>query len=82
MRSNMYLLMGAKGQRETRRITLRTVADETGIAYYTVHAIATEKIKEYPKDVLATLCTYFGVGIGDLLALADVPDAAVEQGVQ
>lgn len=74
MRSNVYLLMGVKGQRESRRITLRTVADETGIAYYTVHAIANEKIKEYPKEVLAKLCTYFGVGIGDLLTLADVPD--------
>ena len=82
MRSNMYLLMGAKGQREKRRITLRTVADETGISYYTINAIATEKIQLYPKDVLAKLCTYFGVSIGDLLALTDVPDAAVEEGVQ
>ncbi len=74
MRSNMYLLMGAKGQREKRRITLRTVADETGISYYTVNAIATEKIQLYPKEVLAKLCTYFGVDVGDLLTLTDIPD--------
>ena len=69
----MYLLMGRKGQREQRRITLRTVAEETGMSYYTVHAIATEKIQLYPKDVIAALCTYFGCSVGDLLTLADVP---------
>ncbi|NJL03545.1 MAG: helix-turn-helix transcriptional regulator [Chloroflexaceae bacterium] len=80
MRSNMYLLMGRKAQRENRRITLRTVADETNISYYTVNAIATERIREYPKDVLAELCTYFQCGVGDLLTLADVPDLPVEGG--
>ncbi len=74
MRSNIYLLMAQKAQRERRHMTLRTVAEETGISYYTLNAIAKETIKEYPRDVLARLCVYFGCGIGDLLTLVEVPD--------
>ncbi|NJL06345.1 MAG: helix-turn-helix transcriptional regulator [Chloroflexaceae bacterium] len=78
MRSNLYLLMGRKAQQENRRISLRTVAEETGLNYYTVRAIATEKIRLYPKDALASLCTYFKCNVGDLFALADGPDPQTE----
>ena len=78
MRSNLYLLMGRKSQQENRRITLRTVAEETGISYYTVNAIATEKIQLYPKSVVADLCAYFRCNVGDLLTLADVPEPESE----
>lgn len=74
MRSNIYFLIAQKAAQERRRITLRTVSDETGISYYTLSAIAKETIKEYPRDVLAKLCVYFKCNVGDLLTLAEVPD--------
>lgn len=74
VRSNLYLLMAQKAARERRRITLRTVSDETGISYYTLSAIAKETIREYPRDVLAQLCVYFQCNVGDLLTLTEVPD--------
>jgi putative transcriptional regulator len=61
--------MGQKSQREGRRITLRTVADETGLTKHTVYKIADNSIKEYPKNAIEKLCRYFDVQPGDLLTL-------------
>ena len=74
MRSNLRVLTAQKGQRERRRISLRTIAEETGINKSTVYAIANDTIREYPKDALTTLCNYFDCAVGDLLLTEDVPD--------
>lgn len=73
MKSNLSLLMGQKSQREGRRITLRTVADETKLTKHTVYKIADNSIREYPKTAIETLCDYFSCEIHDLLTLSD-PD--------
>jgi putative transcriptional regulator len=75
VRSNTLVLLAQKAQREQRRLTLKRVADETGISYYTLNAIAHDTIREYPRDALAKLCAYFDCGIGDLLTVVEVPDA-------
>ncbi len=67
MRSNLRVLTAQKSQRERRRISLRTVAEETGITRYTVYALANDQLREYPKDVLEKLCNYFDCTVGDLL---------------
>jgi putative transcriptional regulator len=74
VRSNTLVLMAQKAQREQRRLTLKKVSDETGISYYTLNAIAHDTIREYPRDALAKLCTYFNCDIGDLLTVVDLPD--------
>jgi len=74
VRSNTLVLMAQKAQREQRRITLKRVADETGISYYTLNAIAHDTIREYPRDALAKLCGYFACDIGDLLTIVEVPE--------
>jgi putative transcriptional regulator len=71
VRSNLLVLVAQKAQAEQRRISLRTVERDTGISYYTLNAIANGKIKEYPADVIATLCEYFKCDIGDLLFLSE-----------
>jgi putative transcriptional regulator len=73
VRSNTLVLMAQKAQREQRRLTLKRVADETGISYYTLNAIAHDTIKEYPRTALAKLCSYFACDIGDLLTIVEVP---------
>jgi putative transcriptional regulator len=74
VQSNLSILMGQKSQREGRRITLRTVSDETKISRHTVYAIADNSIKEYPKTAIERLCAYFDCDLHDLLTLQDIPD--------
>lgn len=71
MRSNLLVLIAQKSQAERRRISLRTLERDTGISYYTLNAIANGTIKEYPAEVIAKLCEYFGCEVGDLLFLAE-----------
>jgi putative transcriptional regulator len=63
--------MGQKSQRDGRRITLRTVAEETGLTKHTVYKIADNTIKEYPKTAIVKLCDYFSCELQDLLTLVD-----------
>jgi DNA-binding Xre family transcriptional regulator len=74
VKSNLSILLGQKSQREGRRITLRTVADETKLTRHTVYKIADNTIKEYPKAAIEKLCAYFPCEIHELLSLVDAPD--------
>lgn len=74
VRSNLRVLTAQKGQRERRHLSLRTVAEETGISRYTIYALANDTINEYPRDVITKLCTYFDCDVGDLLLAEDVPE--------
>jgi putative transcriptional regulator len=74
VRSNIRVLTAQKGQRERRRISLRTVSEETGISRYTIYAFANDTISEYPKDVVTKLCNYFDCSVGDLLLTEDVAE--------
>ena len=71
VRNNMQLLAARKGQIERRRISLRTVANETGINRRAIYGIAQDTLRQYPKDVLLTLCSYFGCELGELLFIAE-----------
>jgi DNA-binding Xre family transcriptional regulator len=71
VRNNVLVLLAHKSTNEGRRITLKKAADETGISYYTMTAIANNTIKEYPAEALAKLCQYLGCDIGDVLSLVE-----------
>lgn len=73
MKSNLSILMGQKSQRESRRVTLRTVSDETGISRHTIYKMADNTIKEYPKTAIVRLCDYFSCDLHELLTLVDEP---------
>jgi len=75
LRSNLRVLTAQKSQREQRRISLRTVADETKITRHTIYAFDKNELREYPKDALEKLCRYFDCGMGDLLLVIDEPQA-------
>ncbi len=77
MKSNLKVLAAQKGQRENRRITLRTIADETGVSRYTIYAMDKNELNEFPKSALETLCTYFGCSLGELLLTEDAPAPGV-----
>ena len=67
MKSNLRVLTAQKSQHERRRISLRTVAEETGITRYAIYALAKNELREFPKEVLEKLCNYFNCTVGDLL---------------
>jgi len=71
MKSNLSILMGQKSQLESRRITLRSVASDTGLTTHTVYKIANNTIREYPKVAIEKLCDYFACDISDLFTLSD-----------
>ena len=73
MRSNLRVLTAQKGQHERRHLSLRTVAEETGISRYTIYAFANDTLSEYPKEVITSLCNYFDCEVGDLLLVEEAP---------
>lgn len=71
MKNNLNILVLQKALREERRISLRTVAKETGLSYNTVLAFARDRLTEYPKATLIALCHYFQCNIEDLLTITE-----------
>lgn len=73
MRNNIPELLARKARRlDRKRIPLRAAAAEMGISYYTLNAIVNNTIREYPADVLKSLCDYLECNIGDLLSYEEV----------
>lgn len=79
MRFQLQKLMGEKAQREHRRITLRTVSDETDIIRHTVYGMDKGTIKTIPVDAVVKLCVFFSCQPGDLMTLEDTPDSPSDQ---
>jgi putative transcriptional regulator len=75
VRSNLEVLIAQKKQRDGRRITLRSVAQELDISRYTIYAFANNQLDEYPRPVIEKLCNYFGCDVGDLLTMVEAPDS-------
>jgi DNA-binding Xre family transcriptional regulator len=75
VRSNLQQLIAMKAAREKRRITARTVTLETKLNKHTIYGLVNNTMKEYPAEVLATLCVYLPCSVGELLVLEDMPDA-------
>jgi putative transcriptional regulator len=53
--------------RDSRRITLQEVSDETAINRSTLSKLLNQKGYSTGTDVLDRLCSYFGCGIADLV---------------
>jgi putative transcriptional regulator len=76
LRNNLTILLAQKARKERRRITLRRVAEETGINKYTIYAIANDTIKEYSKEAVFKLCGYLDCDVGDLLTIEETTEAS------
>lgn len=72
MKSQLRLLLAAKGHKEGRTISLREVVRDTGVPVSTVMGMANNTIKRVPLDELNTLCDYFNCDVGDLLKREEV----------
>jgi DNA-binding Xre family transcriptional regulator len=64
--SRFRILLAEKETKEKRRISLLTVALETGVSIYTIKRLNTDSLKEFPIDAMNALCEYFACAPGDL----------------
>lgn len=64
-------LLAIKERVEERRISRRSVADETGISLSSVQNWASNRLTRYDALQIATFCRYFGCKPGDLIVLAE-----------
>jgi len=79
LRSNLEVLVARHNQEAppgTRRVSLRSLAQELGISRYTIYAFANNTLEEFPRGMLESLCIYFKCDVGELMSMREVPDPA------
>lgn len=65
-------LLMVKARRENRKIHLREVSRETGIAPNTLTSYARNEVMRYDARVLNTLCAYLSCDIVDFLIFEEI----------
>lgn len=71
--NRLKILIAEKELRENRKLTYRTIAEETGISTATLTLYMSQKADRIDLTTLATLCKYLGVQPGDLLIYTEHP---------
>lgn len=75
IQNRLKILISEKEFREGRKLTYRTVAQETGLNMSTLTAYMTQRVNRFDKSTLETLCKYLSCDVGDILKYsADLPD--------
>lgn len=65
--NRLKVLIAEKELKEGRKLTYRTIAQETGIATSTLTAYATQKVNRFDAPTLEAICKYFNCQPGDVL---------------
>lgn len=52
---------------DSRGLSIRQIASGSGYHFETVRRMYNDDMQHYPKGLLDSLCTYLGVGVGELL---------------
>jgi putative transcriptional regulator len=71
--NRLRVLIAEKELREQRKLSYRTISDETGIPVSTITEYMTQRIKRYDGATLEKLCVYFGVQPGQVLIYSENP---------
>jgi putative transcriptional regulator len=66
MKNRLRVLMAEKAHKENRRVSLRIMAQETGVSIHTLRSLSSGKLREISLDNLQTLANYFQCGLDDL----------------
>lgn len=64
-------LLARKERVERRKISRRTVVEETGISLTSVQNWATNKVTQFQHKQIIAFCEYFNCAIGELLIIVD-----------
>jgi DNA-binding Xre family transcriptional regulator len=76
VRSQMRLLVAAKEHRERRKLSLRTIVQETEVPISTVQALMNDSARRVELNDIGKLCSWLPCEVGELLRLEDVPETA------
>lgn len=76
VRSRLKVLVAEKAIREGRRLSLRTIAAESGASLSTVIRLDNNKIKMVPLDDLALLCAWVPCDVCEVLRIEEVAEPA------
>lgn len=79
IQNRLKVLLAEKELRESRKLTYRTVAKETGLAIGTLTAYMTQNVNRFDKSTLETLCDYLSCNVGDLLSYSPDSPASVKK---
>lgn len=74
IQSNVKVLLDKKSAEETRTISIKEVARTIDYRFESVRQIYNDETKQFPNELVAKLCAYFNVGVGEILTF--VPDDA------
>jgi putative transcriptional regulator len=75
IQNRLKVLIAEKEIRENRKLSYRTIADETGISLSIISSYVSQKVNRFDGQTLEKLCRYFVVQPGDLLIFSDDPPA-------
>jgi putative transcriptional regulator len=65
--NRLRVLLAEKAQKEKRNITLKEVANETGVTYKTIHGWANNEVTRYDAPIIEALCDYLECDVGELI---------------
>lgn len=71
--NRLRVLIAEKELREHRKLTYRTISEETKIPISTLTDYMTQKISRFDGPTLEKLCEYFSVQPGDILIYTKEP---------
>ena len=80
VRTRLRILHAEKETREKRSITIRQMAEETGLSTRTIQDLRLERAQGIQFATLSTLCKYFGCKIGDVLEEVEEEAGQAEMG--
>jgi len=64
-------LVAEREVRDRRKLSIRTIAKETGANVSTVQRLLTNDLRRAPLDELALICAHFGCTLDDIFRLED-----------
>jgi len=70
----MRLLVAAKEHRERRKLSLRTIVQETGVPISTVQAMMNDTARRVELNDIGKLCEWIPCEVGELLRLEEVTE--------
>jgi putative transcriptional regulator len=80
IRNRVKILIAEKEHHENRKLTYRTISQETGISTSTLTAFMSQKVESYASSTIEKLCQYFNCLPGDIIEY--VPDLDQVPGVE
>ena len=72
----MRLLVAAKEHRERRKLSLRTIVQETEVPISTVQALMNDSARRVELNDIGRLCSWLPCEVGELLRLEELPETA------